>query len=78
MNKSYLTDCTAKFFKDELKFQFFSTRSKKREVAFYKLYETDYFLLYVQNGNFKVVSDGKSVELNNGDVFYVGLMKNLI
>ena len=52
MNKSYLTDCTAKFFKDELKFQFFSTRSKKREVAFYKLYETDYFLLYVQNGRF--------------------------
>lgn len=69
MNKSYLTDCIAKFFKDELKFQFFSTRSKKREVAFNKLYETDYFLLYVQNGNFKVVSDGKSVELNNGDVF---------
>ncbi|MBQ4155442.1 MAG: hypothetical protein IJD90_01405 [Clostridia bacterium] len=71
MNKSYLTDCIANFFKEELKFQFFSTISKKREAVFYKFYETDYFLLYVQNGNLKVVSDGKSVELNNGDVFFM-------
>ena len=42
MNKSYLTDCIANFFKEELKFQFFSTISKKREAVFYKFYETDF------------------------------------
>ncbi len=69
IEKDYLTEYSLNFYTEELKIQFFSTISKKKQGIYDKWYEKDYFLLYIRSGKFSVSSNGKSVELNDGDIF---------
>ena len=59
----------ANFNTPKLKFQFFSVISEKKQEIHDKWYDEDYVIVYIEDGKIDILCNGKSAQLNSGDIF---------